>query len=255
MGLVELRSAQPLVNLRTTARRQVLLTNLASVVFGFAMFAMSLVVPQVVQLPTATGYGLGRAVGTSISSATAGVILAQMTTTFGPITVPSQSAFEVVMAVGAAAALIALASRPSSPTGVGFDRTAHGRQSGHMVRSRTVTARRRDSRRSCGPFPQLLTGPTHRATPARLCPGDDLSGREHAATAHPAVSPDLRSLSTLIASRLRAGARAGLRRTLGDQPEGEIPQLAVGAPVPAVVPQVVDKQVDRDPQDHPGDRL
>ena len=70
-----------------------------------------------------------------------------------------------------------------------------------------------------------------------------------------AVELRIRSLSTLIASRLRAGARAGLRRTLGDHPEGEIPQLAVGAPVPAGVPQVVDQQVDRDPQDHPGDRL
>ena len=52
--------AQPLVDLRTTARRQVLLTNLASVVVGFSMFAMSLVLPQLLQLPDATGYGLGQ---------------------------------------------------------------------------------------------------------------------------------------------------------------------------------------------------
>jgi MFS family permease len=58
-GVYELHARRPLVDLRTTARRQVLLTNAASVVFGFAMFAMSLVIPQVVQLPTATGYGLG----------------------------------------------------------------------------------------------------------------------------------------------------------------------------------------------------
>jgi MFS family permease len=59
-GLLELRVARPLVDLRTTARRQVLVTNLASMAFGFSMFAMSLVLPQLLQLPEATGYGLGR---------------------------------------------------------------------------------------------------------------------------------------------------------------------------------------------------
>ncbi|MEV7320030.1 MFS transporter [Streptomyces sp. NPDC093970] len=59
-GLYELRTRQPLVDLRTTARRQVLVTNLASIAFGFSMFAMSLVLPQLLQLPRATGYGLGR---------------------------------------------------------------------------------------------------------------------------------------------------------------------------------------------------
>ncbi|MFD5268167.1 MFS transporter [Streptomyces sp. NPDC058335] len=59
-GVFELRVAQPLVDLRATARRQVLVTNLASMAFGFSMFAMSLVLPQLLQLPEATGYGLGR---------------------------------------------------------------------------------------------------------------------------------------------------------------------------------------------------
>ncbi|MFG2028748.1 MFS transporter [Streptomyces sp. NPDC048825] len=59
-GRYELRTAQPLVDLRTSARRQVLFTNLASVALGFSMFAMSLVLPQVLQLPDATGYGLGK---------------------------------------------------------------------------------------------------------------------------------------------------------------------------------------------------
>ncbi|MCT9139476.1 MFS transporter [Streptomyces violarus] len=59
-GRYELRTAQPLVDLRTTARRQVLFTNLASVALGFSMFAMSLVLPQVLQLPEQTGYGLGK---------------------------------------------------------------------------------------------------------------------------------------------------------------------------------------------------
>ncbi|MEW1775619.1 MFS transporter [Streptomyces sp. NPDC086777] len=59
-GFYELRTREPLVDLRTTARRQVLVTNLASIAFGFSMFAMSLVLPQLLQLPRATGYGLGR---------------------------------------------------------------------------------------------------------------------------------------------------------------------------------------------------
>ncbi|MGP4014517.1 MFS transporter [Saccharopolyspora sp. 5N708] len=210
-GWWELRTRQPLVDLRTTARRQVLLTNVASAVFGFAMFAMSLVLPQLLQLPAGTGYGLGqtmlvvglvmspsglvmmamapvsariskakgpkvtlmlgafvvaigyglgtalmsevwqlvlvssvigagiglaygampalimaavpvaetaaanslntlmRAIGTSISSAVSGVVLAQLTITFGGLPVPSQDGFRVVMAVGASAAVVALA--------------------------------------------------------------------------------------------------------------------------------------------------
>ncbi|MFD1543462.1 MFS transporter [Nonomuraea guangzhouensis] len=224
-GWWELRTSQPLVDLRTTARRQVLLTNLASAVFGFAMFAMSLVLPQLLQIPKATGYGLGesmltvglvmgpsglvmmvmaplsariskargpkvtlmcgalvvaagyglsialmsaiwhlvlvsavigagiglaygampalvmgavpvsetaaanslntlmRAIGTSISSAVSGVVLAQMTTTLGSVTLPSQNGFRLVMAIGAGAALVALAfaaflpgRRPTSAT-------------------------------------------------------------------------------------------------------------------------------------------
>jgi MFS family permease len=69
-GWFELRTEQPLVDLRTTARRQVLVTNLASIALGFGMFAMSLVLPQLLQLPEATGYGLGK------SLLTAGLVMA-----------------------------------------------------------------------------------------------------------------------------------------------------------------------------------
>jgi len=58
----ELRTRQPLVDLRVSRRRQVLLTNTASIVMGFSMFAMSLVYPQLLQLPTTTGYGLGQSI-------------------------------------------------------------------------------------------------------------------------------------------------------------------------------------------------
>lgn len=56
----ELRVTDPLVDLRVTARPRVLLTNLASVLVGFGMYAQALIMPQLLQLPTATGYGLGQ---------------------------------------------------------------------------------------------------------------------------------------------------------------------------------------------------
>ncbi|MEV4176519.1 MFS transporter [Nonomuraea sp. NPDC049709] len=59
-AVYELRARDPLVDLRTTARPQVLLTNLASILVGFAMYAQSLVLIQILQLPEATGYGLGQ---------------------------------------------------------------------------------------------------------------------------------------------------------------------------------------------------
>ncbi|MFD4176156.1 MFS transporter [Streptomyces anulatus] len=59
-GAYELRVEQPLVDLRVTARRSVLFTNLASLLVGFSMYATSLVLPQLLQSPSGTGYGLGQ---------------------------------------------------------------------------------------------------------------------------------------------------------------------------------------------------
>ncbi|MFF1416280.1 MFS transporter [Streptomyces sp. NPDC058280] len=61
-GAWELRTADPLVDLRTTARPRVLLTNVASIFVGFAMYASMLVMPQLLQFPEATGYGLGQSI-------------------------------------------------------------------------------------------------------------------------------------------------------------------------------------------------
>lgn len=58
-GSWELRTDAPLVDLRTTARPQVLFTNIASVGAGFAMYGMSLVPIQVLLAPEITGYGVG----------------------------------------------------------------------------------------------------------------------------------------------------------------------------------------------------
>ncbi|MEV0471756.1 MFS transporter [Streptomyces prunicolor] len=59
-GVWELRTSDPLIDLRTTARPRVLITNVASVFVGVAMYASMLVVPQLLQFPAATGYGLGQ---------------------------------------------------------------------------------------------------------------------------------------------------------------------------------------------------
>ncbi|WP_399095550.1 MFS transporter [Streptomyces sp. BBFR2] len=59
-GVMELRRAAPLIDLRTSARREVLLANLTSITVGVAFYAISLVLPQVLQLPKSTGYGLGQ---------------------------------------------------------------------------------------------------------------------------------------------------------------------------------------------------
>lgn len=59
-GWWQYRAPSPIVDVRTTLRRPVLLTNLASIAVGFGMFAMSLVGPQLLQMPSETGYGLGQ---------------------------------------------------------------------------------------------------------------------------------------------------------------------------------------------------
>ncbi|MEU2248566.1 MFS transporter [Streptomyces sp. NPDC019224] len=59
-GFWELRTTDPLVDLRTTARPRVLITNLASLFVGFGMYAGMLIAPQLLQFPEATGYGLGQ---------------------------------------------------------------------------------------------------------------------------------------------------------------------------------------------------
>jgi MFS family permease len=61
-GFFELRQVDPLVDLRATAQLPVLLTNVAAVAVGFGMMAQAIVVPQLLQLPEATGYGLGQSI-------------------------------------------------------------------------------------------------------------------------------------------------------------------------------------------------
>ncbi|WP_246098135.1 MFS transporter [Rhodococcus spelaei] len=91
-GAVELRTAEPLVDLRTSASPTVLLTNVASILAGFAMYATSLTVPQLLQSPVETGYGLGQTmVVAGLCMAPAGVVMmllspvsARITGRYGP---------------------------------------------------------------------------------------------------------------------------------------------------------------------------
>lgn len=58
-GWYQLRTPQPLLDLRVAARPAVLLTNLASIGMGFALFASNIVFPQMLELPAASGSGFG----------------------------------------------------------------------------------------------------------------------------------------------------------------------------------------------------
>ncbi|EGD53725.1 MFS transporter [Gordonia neofelifaecis] len=57
----ELRHSDPLVDLRTTAKPTVLLTNLAAVAIGFGMMAQAIVVPMMLEVPEGAG-GFGQSI-------------------------------------------------------------------------------------------------------------------------------------------------------------------------------------------------
>ncbi|WP_241385256.1 MFS transporter [Rhodococcus sp. CH91] len=90
-GLYELRVPRPLVDLRVSARRPVLTTNLASVALGFAMYSNVLAFPQLLMAPPETGYGFGQTmVAAGIALAPSGLVMmalspvsARITTRFG----------------------------------------------------------------------------------------------------------------------------------------------------------------------------
>ncbi|GLZ55789.1 MFS transporter [Actinomycetospora sp. NBRC 106378] len=69
-GLWELRTRDPIVDLRVTVRRAVLVPNLVSVPVGVAMFTGMVTFPQLLQAPTSSGFGLG------LSLLAAGLVLA-----------------------------------------------------------------------------------------------------------------------------------------------------------------------------------
>jgi EmrB/QacA subfamily drug resistance transporter len=58
-GLVELRSPSPMVDLQMLAHRPVLLTNVTTLISGFALFSCFVLVPAFVAAPESRGYGFG----------------------------------------------------------------------------------------------------------------------------------------------------------------------------------------------------
>lgn len=56
---LELKTSQPMLDLRTSARKPVLLTNLAAILLGYSMYSNLLSTTQQLQISTATGYGFG----------------------------------------------------------------------------------------------------------------------------------------------------------------------------------------------------
>lgn len=75
-GVHQMRVKAPLVDLRVSARPQVLFTNLASVMIGFAMYGTSLIFPQLLMAPSATGYGLGQSMlMTGLALAPGGLVM------------------------------------------------------------------------------------------------------------------------------------------------------------------------------------
>ncbi|GAA1679780.1 MFS transporter [Microbacterium lacus] len=58
-GVYELRVEDPLLDLRVASRPSVLLTNIASVAIGFALFASNVIYPQLLELPIGSGVGFG----------------------------------------------------------------------------------------------------------------------------------------------------------------------------------------------------
>ncbi len=91
----------------------VLVSCLIGAGIGLAYGAMpSLIMANVPVSETAAANSLNtlmRSIGTSVSSAVAGVVLSQLTVPFGPAVVPSLAGFRVIIAIGAGAALVAAA--------------------------------------------------------------------------------------------------------------------------------------------------
>ncbi|MGW3160795.1 MFS transporter [Streptomyces sp. NPDC001089] len=113
-GMAELRIAAPLVDLRTTARRDVLLTNLAAFMLGIAFYVITLVLPQLLQLPTSTGHGLGQSmVVAGLCVAPIGIMMilvtpvyARILATWGPKTAMIIGMIVMVIGYGAGIGLM-----------------------------------------------------------------------------------------------------------------------------------------------------
>lgn len=112
--VVELRVPEPLVDLHLLAGRTVLLVCLISFAIGFASFAVLLILPKIVELPAATGYGLG---STVTFAGLLFVPLGAAAAVLGPLTgrlerlMGSRAVMVLAMAAVAASCLVLFAGR------------------------------------------------------------------------------------------------------------------------------------------------
>jgi EmrB/QacA subfamily drug resistance transporter len=88
---VELRSAQPLVDVRMMRIPTVWWTNIAATLFGFGMYSLMIAVPAFLQTPTSAGYGFNASIAESgfallpmsFAMLVAGIATGRLTTRFG----------------------------------------------------------------------------------------------------------------------------------------------------------------------------
>ncbi|MCK2022667.1 MFS transporter [Microbacterium sp. kSW2-24] len=115
-GIWESRTTDPLVDLRTAAIPRVLWTNIASIFVGFGMYASMLVMPQLLQLPSSTGYGLGQSVlAAGLWMAPAGLMMLLLSPVGGRMTNARGPKFTLtvgagILAVGYGVGLLAMGS-------------------------------------------------------------------------------------------------------------------------------------------------
>jgi EmrB/QacA subfamily drug resistance transporter len=57
--VLQRRTREPLVDIETLMKPPVLMTNIATLLVGFGMFGSFILIPQLVEAPTSTGYGFG----------------------------------------------------------------------------------------------------------------------------------------------------------------------------------------------------
>lgn len=104
--LVELRVAEPLIDVRLFRNRGVWTAHIVALAFGFAMFGTFVLVPTILQLPSVLGYGFGKTVSeagiyllpTVVAMVISGVIAGALIRKVGP---------KIPMILGAVAVTIA----------------------------------------------------------------------------------------------------------------------------------------------------
>ncbi|GIE76829.1 MFS transporter [Actinoplanes philippinensis] len=105
----ELRAAEPLIDMRMMRLPAVWTTNLAAMLFGAAMFGVFAFLPQLMQVPAASGYGFGASVtGAGLLMAPMLVAMAVFGSLSGPLTrwVSNKAQLLWGSAMGTAACLV-----------------------------------------------------------------------------------------------------------------------------------------------------